>query len=177
MIYIFRRGYNGHNDSLSSTQAKRLFRATQDHRSDSSKLKGVLMNQQQLTTVGILIFDDVEVLDFCGPFEVFSVARPPGENSDDARLFHVITIAEEDKIIRCRGGLLVKPHYTIDNHPTPRYPARSRWTGHTPRKAQYSPARLDYATRPAHSPDDQRLYRSIPARRTRPSRPAPGNYP
>ena len=26
-------------------------------------------------TVGILIFDDVEVLDFCGPFEVFSVAR------------------------------------------------------------------------------------------------------
>src|SRR6266566_8279111 len=71
MIYIFRRGYNGHNDSLSSTQAKRLFRATQDHRSDSSKLKGVLMNQQQLTTVGILIFDDVEVLDFCGPFEVF----------------------------------------------------------------------------------------------------------
>jgi hypothetical protein len=25
--------------------------------------------------VGILIFPDVEVLDFCGPFEVFSVAR------------------------------------------------------------------------------------------------------
>ena len=24
--------------------------------------------------VGILIFNDVEVLDFCGPFEVFSVA-------------------------------------------------------------------------------------------------------
>jgi len=80
--------------------------------------KGVIMNQQQLITVGILIFDDVEVLDFCGPFEVFSVARPPGEHSDDARLFHVITIAEEDMIITCRGGLLVKPHYTIDNHPS-----------------------------------------------------------
>ena len=24
---------------------------------------------------GILVFADVEVLDFCGPFEVFSVAR------------------------------------------------------------------------------------------------------
>ena len=29
----------------------------------------------------------------------------------------VITIAEEDRIISCRGGLLVKPHMTIDNHP------------------------------------------------------------
>lgn len=74
------------------------------------------MNQNQLPTVGILIFDDVEVLDFCGPFEVFSVARPVGENSDDAKLFNVITIAEEDKIITCRGGLLVKPHATIDSH-------------------------------------------------------------
>jgi hypothetical protein len=25
--------------------------------------------------VGILVFDDVEVLDFCGPLEVFSIAR------------------------------------------------------------------------------------------------------
>ena len=25
-------------------------------------------------TLAILVFDDVEVLDFCGPFEVFSVA-------------------------------------------------------------------------------------------------------
>ena len=31
-----------------------------------------------LSNVGILIFDDVEVLDFCGPFEVFSVASKPG---------------------------------------------------------------------------------------------------
>ena len=28
----------------------------------------------QTRTVGIFIFPDVEVLDFCGPFEVFSVA-------------------------------------------------------------------------------------------------------
>ena len=25
--------------------------------------------------IGIVIFDDVEVLDFCGPFEVFSATR------------------------------------------------------------------------------------------------------
>lgn len=46
------------------------------------------MNDNQLRTVGILIFDDVEVLDFCGPFEVFSTARPAGEHSDDAMLFN-----------------------------------------------------------------------------------------
>ena len=45
------------------------------------------MNKESLTTVDILVFDDVEVLDFCGPFEVFSVARPHGENSDGTRLF------------------------------------------------------------------------------------------
>src|SRR6266567_1786247 len=74
-------------------------------------------NQDRLPTVGILIFDDVEVLDFCGPFEVFSTARLAGEHSDDSQLFNVVTIAEEDKIITCRGGLLVKPHTTIENHP------------------------------------------------------------
>ena len=75
------------------------------------------MIQESLTTVGILIFDDVEVLDFCGPFEVFSVARPIGKNSDETRLFNVVTIAMEDRIVTCRGGLLVKPHMTIEKHP------------------------------------------------------------
>lgn len=68
-------------------------------------------------TVGILIFDQVEVLDFCGPFEVFASARPLGTTGDDERYFSAITIAEEQRIIQCRGGLQVKPHYTIDDHP------------------------------------------------------------
>ncbi len=75
------------------------------------------MNQKPLPTVGILIFDDVEVLDFSGPFEVFSVARPVGEHRDEATLFTVLTIAEEERLITCRGGLLVKPHATIENAP------------------------------------------------------------
>jgi transcriptional regulator GlxA family with amidase domain len=75
------------------------------------------MNQDRLLTVGILIFDDVEVLDFCGPFEVFSMARPAGEYRDEFKLFNAVTIAEEDRIITCRGGLLVKPHATTENHP------------------------------------------------------------
>ncbi len=68
-------------------------------------------------TVGIFIFDAVEVLDFCGPFEVFSVARPAGEVEDDARLFRVVTIAETAGTVSCRGDLLVEPHHTIADHP------------------------------------------------------------
>lgn len=71
------------------------------------------------TTVGILIFDDVEVLDFCGPFEVFSVTRDFGVPSVDEtdKPFNVVLIAERPDIVKARGGLLVQPHATIDDHP------------------------------------------------------------
>ena len=75
------------------------------------------MTVRQTRTVGILIFDEVEVLDFCGPFEVLATARPAGSSSDDEPLFNVLTIAEEDRLISCRGGLLVQPHHAIDDHP------------------------------------------------------------
>jgi len=69
-------------------------------------------------TVGILIFDDVEVLDFAGPFEVFSTTRLPGRDSgDDERPFQVVTIAEGAGLVSCRGGLMVQPHHTIEEHP------------------------------------------------------------
>ncbi len=68
-------------------------------------------------SVGILVFDEVEVLDFCGPFEVFSVARPEGVDDDEARLFQVFTVAERAETAKCRGGLLVQPHYTFENAP------------------------------------------------------------
>ena len=71
-------------------------------------------------TVGILIFDDVEVLDFCGPFEVFSMARAPmadGGPDEAAPLFRALTIAERPEVVRCRGDLLVQPHFTTTDHP------------------------------------------------------------
>ena len=71
----------------------------------------------QVRKVGILIFDDVEVLDACGPFEVFSVARIPNEHGDEHRLFQVYTIAESRRLITCRGGLLLQPHHDIHSHP------------------------------------------------------------
>jgi len=75
------------------------------------------MTVQRTRTVGILIFDDVEVLDFCGPFEVLATARPNGSTNADDPLFKVVTIAEENRVIKCVGGLLVQPHHTIADHP------------------------------------------------------------
>lgn len=64
--------------------------------------------------VAILIFDQVEVLDFCGPFEVFSVTgRRDGRNP-----FNVYTVAERD-VVSARNNLSINPHYTLDNCPTP----------------------------------------------------------
>lgn len=72
-----------------------------------------------LTPVGIFIFDQVEVLDFCGPFEVFSVASKPGlpETYPENQLYQVHLIAEKLKPVRTIGGMRVMPEFTIDDHP------------------------------------------------------------
>lgn len=62
--------------------------------------------------VGILIFNGVELLDFCGPFEVFSVTRLPNGESP----FHVFTLAESRPIVT-RNGLSVNPKYTLPESP------------------------------------------------------------
>ena len=59
------------------------------------------------------MFDDVEVLDFAGPFEVFSVTAL--ENGE--KPFIVETISEKGNIINARNGLKVQPDYSFDNMP------------------------------------------------------------
>lgn len=66
-----------------------------------------------MRNVAILLFDDAEVLDFAGPFEVFSVAS----QIHDFKLFNVFTIAKSQQPIRAVNGLKVIPDYGIDNHP------------------------------------------------------------
>ncbi len=67
--------------------------------------------------VGILIFEDVEVLDFCGPFEVFSITTSEGQSGDESQLYVVHIFAETRELVRCRNGLLVQPHHSIHEHP------------------------------------------------------------
>ncbi len=69
------------------------------------------------TQVGNLIFEDVEVLDFCGPFEVFSITTSEGQSGDEAQLYNVHIVAGTTGIVRCRNGLLVQPHFSIKDHP------------------------------------------------------------
>lgn len=69
-------------------------------------------------TAGILIFDEVEVLDFCGPFEVFATASTPSKGETAAeRLFDVVVVAEERRIVSARGGLRVEPHHDLADCP------------------------------------------------------------
>jgi transcriptional regulator GlxA family with amidase domain len=66
-------------------------------------------------TLAILIFDDVEVLDFCGPFEVFSIAN----RFTDPPAFKVVTVAEKAGPLVTRGGLGVNPHHRLGDCPRP----------------------------------------------------------
>jgi transcriptional regulator GlxA family with amidase domain len=71
-------------------------------------------------TVGILIFEDVEVLDFAGPFEVFSRTRlVPGADSrrtDDSAPFDVFTVGR-NHIVKAVGGLKVIPNHSLADAP------------------------------------------------------------
>jgi transcriptional regulator GlxA family with amidase domain len=65
--------------------------------------------------VAILLFDDVEVLDFAGPFEVFAV-------TDELRshgAFNVYTVAALPGSVRARNGLMVLPGFTLADCPAP----------------------------------------------------------
>ncbi|MGD9720822.1 MAG: DJ-1/PfpI family protein [Pirellulales bacterium] len=67
----------------------------------------------QSRSVGILVFDDVEVLDFCGPFEVFAVTGRqvvPGA-------FNVLTVARSHDPITARNGLSVNPSSSLADAP------------------------------------------------------------
>ena len=66
-------------------------------------------------TVAILAFDDMEVLDFAGPYEVFNVAGELGED----RPFSVFSVGLTGAPAVGRGGFTVVPAYSLDDAPPP----------------------------------------------------------
>lgn len=74
------------------------------------------MKGERMTTFGVLLFDDVEELDFVGPWEVFTASSillgQRGEPIDT-----VVTIAQHDRPVRCNKGLRVLPDHTFTSHP------------------------------------------------------------
>jgi transcriptional regulator GlxA family with amidase domain len=63
--------------------------------------------------VGIYLFDDVEVLDFAGPYEVFSAAQL----EDGTKPFEVITLSQNGGLISAANGLRVETEKTIQAAP------------------------------------------------------------
>ncbi|MBC2960859.1 DJ-1/PfpI family protein [Nocardioides deserti] len=64
-------------------------------------------------TVAILAFDDMEVLDFAGPYEVFNVAGELGEG----RPFEVVTVGLTGEPAIGRGGFTVLPDHRLADCP------------------------------------------------------------
>lgn len=76
------------------------------------------MNKKIPLIVGILIFDDVEILDVAGPFEVFAVTRLNEEQRlQQSSPFKVYLISEINKQITAIGGLRLTPDMTIAECP------------------------------------------------------------
>lgn len=68
--------------------------------------------------VGIVLFNDVEVLDFCGPFEVFSVARLNEQRRrEESSPFEVLLIAQTASPVTASGGMTVLPNATFADCP------------------------------------------------------------
>ena len=63
--------------------------------------------------MGILLFDDVEVLDFAGPYEVCSGTL----DEAGGPYVTVVTVGTAPEV-RCRSGLRVRPAYTLDDCPS-----------------------------------------------------------
>ena len=67
--------------------------------------------------VGIYLFDDVEVLDFAGPYEVFTTASRVALRRGDEAPFSVCTVAADAVPVRARAGLVVLPDHAMSDHP------------------------------------------------------------
>jgi transcriptional regulator GlxA family with amidase domain len=65
--------------------------------------------------VAILVFDEVEVLDFAGPFEVFAVT----DSLRDRAVFSVSTVSPGGGAVRARNGLRVVPDHSFADCPQP----------------------------------------------------------
>ena len=65
-----------------------------------------------MTTIGIVAFDDVEELDFAGPWEVFGMARKLRDQGD-----RLLLLAEREAPIRCAKLMRVLPDLTFAQAP------------------------------------------------------------
>lgn len=59
--------------------------------------------------IGILAFDQMELLDFAGPYEVFTTASRVCEKFGSPKRFAVQTVAQQRRMVQARAGLGIMP--------------------------------------------------------------------
>jgi transcriptional regulator GlxA family with amidase domain len=99
--------------------------------------------------VAVLIFDNVEVMDFAGPFEVFGVTG----QREGKPLFDVYTVARESKPVMARNNLSVNPDYSFRDCPRPDILVVPGGFG--TRREKHNPAVLDFIRQ--HSRDAEHV--------------------
>lgn len=106
-----------------------------------------------MRNVAILLFNEIEVLDFAGPFEVFGVAG----RHETVKPFRVFTVAERGPVY-ARNGLSINPTYLLDDHPKADIiivpGGGGQHTDGTPygsRREMNNPAVLNWVRRAAHT--------------------------
>ena len=69
--------------------------------------------------VAVYVFPNVEVLDFAGPYEVFTTAARVHARRNPAApdIFRVFTVSRTLELDRARAGLEIKPDYVLTEHP------------------------------------------------------------
>lgn len=86
----------------------------------STHVNAVPDEMTAMLNVAIYVYPEVEVLDFAGPYEVFTTASRVHLNKalPGPEPFKVFTVAREKGNVRARAGLVVTPDFTMeDTHP------------------------------------------------------------
>jgi len=66
-----------------------------------------------MINIGVYLFNKVELLDFAGPYEVFTVSS----ELSGYKLLKTFTVSSDGKMITTVNGLKVQPDYSFQNHP------------------------------------------------------------
>ena len=69
-------------------------------------------------TIGIVLFDRAEELDWVGPFEVFTMAREVAGGKGSAADIRVVLISQDGKVVRGAKGMRVEVDYSFSDAPT-----------------------------------------------------------
>jgi transcriptional regulator GlxA family with amidase domain len=66
-----------------------------------------------LKNIGILLFNNIDLLDITGPFEVFSLAR----TSDNEKLFYLFPVSQTKEVVTTWSGFSIIPLYDFNDCP------------------------------------------------------------